>query len=173
MKKKRYTVKLFVQLIICIVVIITVIIMKNSGNALVSKYYDKICEMACYNITVSDIESMSAKAVSKIKGTPSRLVSTVIQVSKASQYGVPIDENNVTETVKQVHSVAGGVVKSVGKNSENGLFVEIKHEDAVSTYGQLEDVKVVPNERVQRGEIVGSYDPKCGSEFYYQLTPNV
>ena len=173
MKRKKYAVKFCIQLYICIVITLSALVMKNSSNTAVSEYYDKLCSVVCHNITVSELQEVGSIAVSKLKDTPARIVSTVVQVNKNSQYGVPIDETRVTETVKQVHSVAGGMVQSVGKSSEKGLFVVVKHEEAVSTYGQLEDVSVVPNERVQRGEIIGSYNPECGNEFYYELTPDM
>ena len=94
-------------------------------------------------------------------------------MNKEAQYGVPVDSGSNSEDIQQVHSVAGGKVQYVGKNAEKGLFVVIKHEEAVSTYGFLEDVKVIPDERVQRGEVIGNYNPKCGNDFLYDLTSDV
>lgn len=39
----------------------------------------------------------------------------------------------------------------------------------MTVYGNLSDIGVVEKERVQRGEIIGSYDTASEKEFYYDL----
>lgn len=173
MKKKKYEKKILIQFCICLIITISVLIMRNSSDSQVLKYYDKLYNIACHNITISEIRGTAANAAAILKDTPARVVSNVVQVNKEAQYGVPVDSGSNSEDIQQVHSVAGGKVQYVGKNAEKGLFVVIKHEEAVSTYGFLEDVKVIPDERVQRGEVIGNYNPKCGNDFLYDLTSDM
>ena len=83
-----------------------------------------------------------------------------------------MDEKSDSE-IKQVHAVAGGMVLSSGRDAKLGLYVKIKHEDAISVYGNLSDISVFESERVQRGEIIGSFDTNSGKEFYYDLQENM
>ena len=41
-----------------------------------------------------------------------------------------------------------GVVEKTGLNNEYGLYVKLKHEDAVSIYGNLDTTNVVEKERI-------------------------
>ena len=65
------------------------------------------------------------------------------------------------------------MVLSSGRDAKLGLYVKIKHEDAISVYGNLSDISVFESERVQRGEIIGSFDTNSGKEFYYDLQESI
>lgn len=69
--------------------------------------------------------------------------------------------------------MAGGMIIASGKDKERGLYIEIKHDDAISVYGNLSDISVVESERVQRGEIIGSYDTDSEKDFFYELRENL
>lgn len=101
-----------------------------------------------------------------------KVVSAVSKANTATKYGEPIDEKS-DSNIKQVHAVAGGMIIASGKDKERGLYIEIKHDDAISVYGNLSDISVVESERVQRGEIIGSYDTDSEKDFFYELRENL
>ena len=121
-----------------------------------------------HQITSKEAAAAWNRVVDVFADAPGRLVSTVIEVNEASKYGQPIDEDGTSE-IRHVHAVAGGVVQKTGKNDEYGLYIEIRHDEAVSVYGNMDTVSVVEKERVQRGEIIGSFYSSSEKEFYYEL----
>jgi len=121
-----------------------------------------------HQTTAEEAEAVWNRVTSTIYGVPAKIVSAVTEVNEASKYGQPIDREGAG-TIRQVHAVAGGVVQKTGKNDQYGLYVELKHEDAISIYGNLYSAGVVEKERIQRGEIIGSFDSSGEKEFYYEL----
>ena len=120
------------------------------------------------DMTWEEIKNAGTELSAALTDAPSQVVSLITEANTASRYGQPIDEKS-DSPVKQVHAAAGGMVLSSGRDEEIGLYIRIQHEDAVSVYGNLADIGVVESERVQRGEIIGSYDTDCGKDFYFAL----
>lgn len=164
MSKRQLT----VQLVICLMLTAGAWVAGQSDHPVVSKWYTTASRLVMTELTREDVASAWASVSALIEDAPTKVVSAVVEAGEATKYGEPVDEKSTTR-VKQVHAVAGGMVLKSGKNQELGLYVQIQHEDAVSTYGQLCTVSVVENERVQRGEIIGSYDSLGEEEFYYDL----
>lgn len=167
--KKR---KLFLQIMVCAMITLFATFGGRIDHPVFAKYFAASKALVTTALTREDVSAAWLKVTSTLADAPSKVVSAVTAVNEASKYGVPIDEDGTTR-MKQVHAVAGGMVLKSGKNEEYGLYIQIKHEDAVSTYGNLTGVSVVEAERVQRGEIIGSYDSFSDSEFYYELEQNL
>lgn len=160
--------KILIQACICILIIFSVTLLNKSENTTLTGYYNRAKAIATYSITKEEALKNAMNFVDIAKKTPSKVASAVIDANQASKYANPIDKKSDSILVP-VHSVAGGKVKAVGKDSDRGLFVEIMHEGAVSCYGQLYDVKVLPDERVKRSEIIGIYNSENKEEFFYDL----
>lgn len=168
MKKK----KLYLQILVCLVIGFTALYGSRFGRPTFVTYMESVKTVMMTPLTREDIDLAWNHAIATLSDAPSKLVSAVIAVNEASKYGVPIDEKSTTR-LKQVHAAAGGMVLKSGKNEAYGLYVQIQHEDGVSIYGNLSEVNVVESERVQRGEIIGSYDSLSETEFYYELKENL
>ena len=164
--------KLSIQIVICLMITAGAWFGGQSDHPVIAKWYTTASRLVMTEVTREDMASAWAYVSDMAKGAPSKVVSAVVAVNEETKYGTPIDEKTTTR-YKQVHAVAGGMVLKSGKNDVLGLYVQIQHEDAVSTYGHLRTVGVVEKERVQRGEIIGSYDSLGEEEFYYDLQANL
>jgi hypothetical protein len=168
MKTRKRAKKLLVQIVLCLVLSAGAFFGGNTGNETFDGYYARAREMVMTPLTAEDVVKAGRQVQTVLAGAPAKVVSAAIAVSSASQYAAPIDEGG-GEQIKQVHAAAGGMVVESGKNDTLGLYIKIRHEHAITTYGNLADISVIQAERVQRGEIIGSYDSLCGEEFYYDL----
>ena len=164
--------KLHIQTGFCLVILACMLICGRVEHPVISTWYDTVSQMVMTELTKEDIKETWENVSSILTDAPAKVVSTITAVNDATKYGEPIDEKTTTR-IKQVHAVCGGMVLKSGKNEEYGLYIEIKHEDAVSVYGNLTGISVVESERVQRGEIIGSYDSLSNEEFYYELRQNL
>ncbi len=164
--------KLYCQIMVSLFILAAAVYGGEIKNETFSKYYNKAKDVMMYQMTMEDIKSAGTYVSTALTGAPAKVVSAVTKLNEASKYGAPIDEKS-EEQIKQVHAVAGGMVIASGKDKERGLYIEIKHDDGISIYGNLTDIGVVEAERVQRGEIIGSYDTRSEKEFYYELSENL
>ena len=160
--------KLFLQITVCIGISAAVVWGKNLENPTFLKIYHLCSDAVLHQTTAEEVEGVWNRVSQTLSGAPARIVSAVTEVNEASKYGQPIDEEG-DGVIRQVHAVAGGVVSKTGKNDKYGLYVQLQHEDAVSIYGNLNTAGVVEKERIQRGEIIGSFDSSGENGFYYEL----
>ena len=160
--------KLTLQIVACIGISLLAVAAGKSENTTIAKYYNLCSEAVMHQTTSEEAEAAWNRITTVLGGAPSKIVSAVTEVNEASKYGQPMDKEG-TGTIRQVHAVAGGMVTKTGKNDEYGLYVEIRHEEAVSVYGNLDTAGVVEKERIQRGETIGSFDSSGEKEFYYEL----
>jgi len=160
--------KLFLQIAVCIGISSVAVWGKHIGNPTFLEVYRLCTEAVMHQTTSEEAEAVWNRVTDVLGAAPAKIVSAVTEVNEASKYGQPIDEIGHGD-IRQVHAVAGGMVTKTGVNDEYGLYVEIRHEDAVSVYGNLDTAGVVEKERIQRGEIIGSFDSSGEKEFYYEL----
>ena len=164
--------KFYIQIAICVMLISVTAACGQMNHPAAVTWHNTVSRLVMTELTKEQVEDAWITMFTALSEAPSKAVSTIIAVNQATQYGEPIDEKSTTR-MKQVHAVCGGMVLKSGKNEEYGLYIEIKHEDAVSVYGNLTGISVVEDERVQRGEIIGSYDSLSEEEFYYELRTNL
>ncbi|SCJ80167.1 Membrane-bound metallopeptidase [uncultured Eubacterium sp.] len=164
--------KLYWQIAACMVISAVAVYGGNIKNETFAKYYAEAKAQVMYQLNLEDVKEAGKQLSTALADAPAKVVSVVADVNSASKYGEPMDEKSDTD-IKQVHAVAGGMVLSSGRDDKMGLYVKIKHEDAISVYGNLSDISVFESERVQRGEIIGSFDTNSGKEFYYDLQKNM
>ncbi len=164
--------KLYVQITVCVLLLGGAFLGSNGDLPQVSRLFDRAKESVMHQLTMEDIRAMGSRVTGSLSEMPSKVVSAVAKVNDQSKYGAPIDQK-ASDGTKQVHAAAGGVVEASGRDDALGLYVKLRHEDAVTVYGNLSDIGVVEKERVQRGEIIGSYDTASEKEFYYDLQENL
>ena len=119
-----------------------------------------------------DIVSAGTKLTDLVRETPDAISAAITVANEISQNGQPIDKDE-KNPIKSVHSIAGGKVIYAGIDKQLGLCVRIKHEEKISTYGNLYTLTVVPGERVKRSDIIGTYNSEKDKEFYYHLEDSV
>ncbi|MBR5315991.1 MAG: M23 family metallopeptidase [Firmicutes bacterium] len=164
--------KLYVQIVICLVIGILAIYGSQVKQKHIVKYYGAMKSVVMEETTREDVVQTWSQVKGILSDAPSKVVSVVTAVNESTKYGVPMDEEG-SSPMMSVHAVAGGKVLKSGISQELGQYIQIQHESAVSTYGNLESINVVETERVQRGEIIGTYDSFNEAEFYYQLDENL
>lgn len=164
--------KLYVQIILCLIIGILAIYGSQVKQKNIIKYYGAMKSALMEETTREDVVQTWSQVKGMLSDAPSKVVSVVTAVNESTKYGVPMDEEG-SSPMMSVHAVAGGKVLKSGISQELGLYIQIQHESAVSTYGNLESINVVETERVQRGEIIGTYDSFNEAEFYYQLDENL
>lgn len=160
--------KLYVQITVCMLLLGAAFFGNSSSMPQAAQICSQIKSAVMKQMTMDDVRAMGSRITGSLTEMPSKVVSAVAKVNDQSKYGEPIDQK-ASDGVKQVHAAAGGVVEASGRDDELGLYVKIRHEDAMTVYGQLSDIGVVEKERVQRGEIIGSYETASEKEFYYDL----
>ena len=160
--------KLALQIAVCIGISMITVWGKNLGNPEFLRVYNLCSDAVMHHMTIEEAEGVWHRMESVFDDAPAKIVSAVTEVNEASKYGQPIDKEG-SGPIRQVHAVAGGMVTKTGINDAYGLYIEVQHEDAVSVYGILDTAGVVEKERIQRGEIIGSFDSSGEKEFYYEL----
>lgn len=163
--------KLVWQIVICLIISGIAVYGGKIKNEKISYIFDEAKAQVMHQLTLDEIKNAGKKVASVFIEMPGQMVSAVVKANNASKYGAPIDEKSDTQ-IKRVHATAGGMVISSGKDDKYGLYIKIMHEDAISIYGNLSDIHVIESERVQRGEIIGSYDSNQKKDFYYELKEN-
>jgi len=172
--------RILLQTVVCLVLFAAV---NSTAVPRLGEKYDKfgwileqINDAIVKNYTLAELLDMGLEAASEAVSLPVKVGEAVIQVNEQGLYGQPVDRPDEDEGgVMQVYAAAGGRVIRSGINSALGMYVMIEHpasgfrEGKISTYGHLSDLRAVEGERVNKGDIIGSYDSSCGQEFYYVL----
>lgn len=122
--------------------------------------------------TVEKINDKKDDILSKIVNVPDALNTLILAANEVSYYNYPIDESSEEEIV-DIRAVAGGEVIYAGIHKDLGVCIRIKHQDKISTYGNLNTINVITGERVNKSEIIGTYSKTSNQEFYYQLEDNM
>lgn len=164
--------KLYFQITACLFLGAAFVCGSAVDNRTFAGYYARVKDAVMEQMTMEDVKEAGAYLKAELSDAPSKMVSAVTEANRKTRYGAPMDEDSGSK-IKQVHAAAGGMVTASGKDKARGLYIEIKHDDAVSVYGQLADINVVEDERVQRGEIIGSYDTGSEHDFFYELRENL
>jgi len=164
--------KLLIQCVACFVIFALV-----QGSSMIkvesfSKLREEITEQAQTHNSMVDIKNAGSKLVESFMKAPSVLTNAVIAANSGNQFSAPIDEAT-GEQVQPVYASAGGVVIYAGIDKKLGSCIKIRHQNKISTYGNLHTIVVVPDERITKGQIIGTFDNNCNKEFYYQLADNM
>ena len=164
--------KLLMQTVVCLIMMTVFTYCGKSGNPKIASCREEAADIMMHQMTAEEAMNYGAALSSKLFAVPEKMAAAITEANSRTLYCEPIDERS-SEAVKQVHAAAGGMVVASGRDKVRGLYIEIRHDNAVSVYGQLCDIGVVESERVQRGEIIGSYDTNCGKDFFYELRKDV
>lgn len=162
--------KLFNQIIICFLIIISIIFSSEIDNDYLSNGREAFFAAFNESYTPEDIKAASETVISVIKNVPVYISDAVTTVNAPLKYGSPIDDEIKEGESAGVYSVGGGTVLSVGENENIGKYIIIAHgNDAESVYGNLETIIIEPMERVKKGELIATYKPITDKEFYYNF----
>ena len=160
------------QSIVCLAVFAAV--HSGMGALTIEKYerigelVKKITEAVQENYTLAELLELWDYASATVASIPVSVREAVISANQETLYGAPIDAPGDSES-RQVYASAGGRVLKSGLQDGLGLYVMVEHQDKISTYGHLSSIRVVEGERIQKGEILGSYDNDSEYDFYYSL----
>lgn len=160
------------QSIVCLAVFAAV--HSGMGALTIEKYerigelVKKITEAVQENYTLAELLELWDDASATVASIPVSVREAVISANQDTLYGAPIDAAGDSEN-RQVYASAGGRVLKSGLQDGLGLYVMVEHQDKISTYGHLSSIRVVEGERIQKGEILGSYDNDSEYDFYYSL----
>lgn len=160
------------QTIVCLAVYAAV--HSGMGALTIEKYecigelVKKITEAVQENYTLAELLELWDDASATVASIPVSVREAVISANQETLYGAPIDAPGDSES-RQVYASAGGRVLKSGLQDGLGLYVMVEHQDKISTYGHLSSIRVVEGERIQKGEILGSYDNDSEYDFYYSL----
>lgn len=160
------------QSIVCLAVFAAV--HSGMGALTIEKYerigelVKKITEAVQENYTLAELLELWDDASATVASIPVSVREAVISANQDTLYGAPIDAPGDSES-RQVYASAGGRVLKSGLQDGLGLYVMVEHQDKISTYGHLSSIRVVEGERIQKGEILGSYDNDSEYDFYYSL----
>lgn len=160
------------QTIVCLAVFAAV--HSGMGALTIEKYerigelVKKITEAVQENYTLAELLELWDDASATVASIPVSVREAVISANQDTLYGAPIDAPGDSES-RQVYASAGGRVLKSGLQDGLGLYVMVEHQDKISTYGHLSSIRVVEGERIQKGEILGSYDNDSEYDFYYSL----
>ncbi len=160
------------QSIVCLAVFAAV--HSGMGALTIEKYerigelVKKITEAVQENYTLAELLELWDDASATVASIPVSVREAVISANQETLYGEPIDAAGDSES-RQVYASAGGRVLKSGLQDGLGLYVMVEHQDKISTYGHLSSIRVVEGERIQKGEILGSYDNDSEYDFYYSL----
>lgn len=160
--------KIFIQAILCFGIFAMIQASTWISSDKVSEFRKMTAEKLSENYTLEDVKEIGIHVVKTAMEMPETVNEAVLTVNQIGQYGMPIDENS-EQDIKTVHSVAGGQVIRSGLSSDLGMYVSIRHEEGISTYGHLCNITVVAGDRVKKGDIIGSYDSSGAEAFYYDI----
>lgn len=164
--------KILVQCIVCLMIFSAV-----QGSEIIKqedflKVRKEISRQVKIHNTIDDIKADSIKILDTILGAPSVLASAVIDANSLNEFSEPIDKKT-SEPIQPVYATGGGVVIYAGIDKKLGSCIKIIHQNKISIYGNLHTIAVVPDERVAKGQIIGTYDNNCNQEFYYHLADSM
>lgn len=164
--------KILVQCVLCFMIFSMI-----QGSAMIKQedfveLRNEIANQSKVHNSFEDVKTKGIKLWNMILESPAVLTNAVIEANSINEFSAPIDKMT-SEPIQPVYATGGGVVIYAGVDIELGSCIKIRHQDKISTYGNLHTLAVVPDERVSKGQIIGTYDNKCDKEFYYQLADSM
>lgn len=152
---------LIVQTVICIVLSLAYHFELSKRDELVS--------VISVHYTAGDIFRKSKESIKTVTGIPAAVTNNIIGLSDTDQYGKPVDECR-EGTVTPVYAVSGGKIIETGENQELGKYIKIRHEEAVSIYGNCSAIYMNKGEFVRKGQVIASYYSDKERPFIYNLS---
>lgn len=160
--------KLCVQISICMIVAVAYIVIQNTDAPKLQEKSASVVAVMSKHYTVSDVSEKGKQAVMNVIKAPVTVTSYIIASQEEMAYGQPIDTVKKGET-GSVYSVAGGTVIETGENEKIGKYIKIKHENAVSIYGNCNKLYAKESEHVRKGQVIASFTNDGTKDFYYKL----
>ena len=156
------------QICLCLALFVTVQSGITAKDSRMETLLEQFSEAIRENYTLAELLNLGEQAVSAASKLPQTISAAVQQANEDGIYGNPLGEEG---PVQNVYAVSGGRVLKCGIREGLGMYVTLEHTGTgkISTYGHLSSASVVTGERITKGHIIGSYDSRCGEDFYYAL----
>lgn len=159
---------LLTQICICLFIVTGYITIGNSNAAVLKEKRSKAVAAISEHYRISDVFDKSKVAVSALIKVPATLTNYVMKGQESQQFAEPIDQA-AEGMITSVYAVSGGQVIETGESEELGNYIKIKHDGAVSVYGNCSRIYIKEGKHVRRGQVIGSYMQDKNNEFYYDL----
>lgn len=168
----KYKEKLLTQTVICLTMVALLRGTAFVNDSKIKDVQNTVERELKKHYTVEKINDEKDTILSKIVNAPDALNTLIMAANEVSYYNYPIDESNQGNVVN-IRAAAGGEVIYAGIHKDLGVCIRIKHQDKISTYGNLNTINVITGERVNKSQIIGTYSKTSNKEFYYQLEDNM
>ncbi|WIF94427.1 M23 family metallopeptidase [Caminicella sporogenes] len=195
-KTKNFLKRLLGQILICIVIVSTIIILKTidspitketsslikkvlytqydykNGVDKVLKYTSKIKDFTIKNIPVFEENSSSFEFVKPLDGA---IISSYGEnydlLTDRIHFQRGIDIQGINTNI--VKSIDDGIVELIGESESLGKFIKINHgENIFSIYSNLKDIFVKEKQKVLKGERLGNIGDINSSFLHFELWIN-
>lgn len=159
---------LLIQVCVCLFLVTCYITIGHGDTEILLEKRGQIVATMSEHYTTADIFNKGKDVVSTLIKTPSIVTGYIIEGSADQHYAEPIDpvlEGEITS----VYAVSGGQVIEAGESEEMGRYIKIRHDEAVSIYGNCSRVYAKEGKHVRKGQVIGSYINDENKKFYYEL----
>ncbi len=164
----KYQDKFLTQIVICLSL---VMVLDGAGiftEGKIAEFSAKVQSAVSKNYTLEQVKNAGNKLLNGILEAPESISTAIMVANEVGDFGTAINDKSDTN-IQSVYATNGGKVIYAGIDKMLGICVRIKHEDKISTYGNLYTLTVVTGERIEKGDIIGTYNNESKEEFYYQL----
>lgn len=159
---------IILQTIVCLVLTFTYVITGETSKGNIDEYKMKVMAAASRHYTLNDLWDKSREAAAYVVKAPAAVTARIISSNEKQKYGKPVDDVAEGE-VASVYSVYGGQVIETGSSETIGKYIKIRHDDAVSIYGNCSRIYVKEGQHVRQGHVIAEFNTKSENEFYYYL----
>lgn len=167
----NYREKLVMQTVICLMIFAGV----RSASMIDIEVFNKaekiVEEQFLKNYTADEISITMSEILDKATNIHKTVTAAVLKANEeniSSQSLGKKDENGL----QIAYAVSGGKVINAGISEAEGLYIAVKSDNYIFTYGNLNEISAVPGERIMKGDIIGTFDSKGKKEFLYTKEPD-
>lgn len=159
---------ILIQACVCIMIAGGYVIFDKSDSEMIQDRQNKLVAAVSVHYTVQDVFNKGKEVISAAIKAPAAVTSYIISSQDIQKYGMPIDESPSGEVVS-VYAVSGGQVIETGENSRIGKYVKIRHDEAISVYGNCNKIYVNEGKHVRQGAVIASFMNDGNTELHYEL----
>ncbi len=188
--------KFLTQVIVCIILVITVIIIKKANSTVTNKISTMIETSIKQELTIKDVATRTVDGIKYIGSIPRNIAGRFIQDNNQFAFISPIDEGNVISTFGgsynqleekstfqrgidyisqgeiQVHAAEDGVITLVSNSNNYGNYIKVNHDETVfSIYSNCTNIYVSEGQKVKKGDLLASVtnEEEADNWFHFEL----
>ncbi len=194
-KKNKSTFnKVVVQILVCIIIVITVIGIKKADVTMTNKFLSIVDTAINKEYSIKEIPSKTFAILKKIPELPLQVAKRIQNRDEQMAFSPPIDQgevistfgssyDSVTETgsfqrgidyyspkTMDIYSIGDGVVTEVANSNVYGNYIKIHHgEQVFSIYGSCSSIYVNNDQNIKKGDILASVEPFGDDPTYFHF----